>query len=110
MPNSNMADTASDLEDKIETIREPVAAQVSSDDQERGSIRQTIQRFISSGGDDDGKGELQKLQSERSVVRRTNTFTLSQMSAAEVTDLMQNTIFKESYVQMLKPYVPLILW
>ena len=54
--------------------------------------------------------EMQKMRSQRSVMRRSNTFTLKDLSAAEVTKLIDDTVNKKTLLQILKPYIPIILW
>jgi hypothetical protein len=101
-----------DVEEKGESTRAPSVAvrQSSTASNEGNGVRSSLKRLLSLGSDEENKGSIQKSPSTRSVMRRTNTFTLKDMSAAEVTNLMQDTIYKESYTQMLRPYLPLILW
>lgn len=79
------------------------------------SVKMAMRRLLSnaSSADEEKKtADINREPSARSVVRRTNTFTLSNMSAAEVTTLMQDTIYKESFWEKLKSKVPvpIILW
>ena len=110
-----------DLEEKGEDIRDstPVEKDLRDDEKDESnvtvtSVRKVLLRLLSSGSDDQENrgGVVQREPSARSVIRRSNTFTLSNMSAAEVTTLMQDTIYKESFMEKLKSKVPmpLVLW
>lgn len=74
-----------------------------------GSFSTALNRMISSVQDEEII-HVRREPSARSVMRRSNTFNLSNMSAAEVTNLMDKTIYKKTLSQTLKPYLPIILW
>mmetsp|Transcript_21133 Transcript_21133/g.39436 ORF Transcript_21133/g.39436 Transcript_21133/m.39436 type:complete len:1004 (-) Transcript_21133:224-3235(-) len=89
-----------------------VVDEVSSSDKENngGGVTKVLKRILSTASDEPDKTTITKTPSARAVLRRSNTFNLSNVSAAEVTNLMDKTVNKKTFVQILTPFIPIILW
>jgi hypothetical protein len=91
-------------------VPEVVARQESADcntDPQQSSVRVSLKRLWSLGSDDEE--HVKRDMSKAWSLRRMNTFTLSEISAAEATELMQMTVYKSLYEE-IRPYLPFLLW